>query len=793
MIEYSLRVLEYYRVLEILSEYAASPLGRFHCLSLKPLRELESIDIEQKLASEMKELLLVKGFVSLSDLSDLRPALTKAGKKGGFLEPAELLSIHNLLKTSRRTRTWIRDSSDLCTRLADIVDGIPDTSDLSKEIERSITEDGAVSDRASPLLASLRSQRAALRRALEKRLDTIIGRLEFTEESLISVRDGRYVVSVRSDKKNRLKGIVHGYSKTHSTCFTEPLAVVEENNRLVEINDKEKEEERRVLELLTGLVHESSSEILACLEILGRVDCLFAKAEFSRAVNGISPILSSEKVIYLSDALNPILISLYLESRKGSEATRTEEVVPISIRLDDENSILIISGPNRGGKTVALKTIGLLALMTQAGIHIPAAEGTTMGVFENVLAEIGDEQDIGTGLSTFSARVEHFKEIVGAASKNSLVILDELGTGTDPDEGTALAMAILDYLSEKGSLTAISTHYHKLKRYGLIDKRAQNASVEFDYEEGRPNFRLLTGVPGVSHAIEIARDSGLDPEIIDKAVGYLGQDRGKPDVIMEELTRMLEKVKREKESVVVAKEEYLVAKNKVEEERSLLGEQINHVLAKKNKEIERVLGEAKKEFGRAIDLIRGKGSTVQAEATQRYLKARDDLGEAMVALRGSHGSGIEVPLFVGQTVYHGELKKRGVVIDVDETASRARIAVGNMKLTVDSSLLTPEQRAPASKEKGVQRGKEWSVSTSLMDQKDLNLIGYTVADALPLVDRMIDQALVRGHTRLKIIHGVGSGTLRRAIREHLEQSLYVKDFSPESGERTNDAITIVEL
>jgi DNA mismatch repair protein MutS2 len=793
MIEYSFRVLEYYRLIEILSEYAASPLGRFHCLSLRPLKELDAIQAEQKLTSEMKELLLVKGFVPLSDLSDLRPALAKADKKGGCLEPAELLSIYSLLKTSRRAKAWIRGQRDLCPCLAVIVDEIPDTSDLSKEIERSITEDGGVSDRASPLLASLRSQRAALRRALEKRLGAIIERLEFREESLISIRDGRYVVSVRSDKKSSLQGIIHGYSKTHSTCFTEPLTVVEENNRLVEINEREKEEERRVLEWLTGLVHESSAETLACLEIMGRIDCLFAKAEFSRAVNGISPILSSEKVIYLSDASNPILLSLYLKSKKGSTGANAEEVVPISIRLDDETGILIISGPNRGGKTVALKTIGLLALMTQAGIHIPAAEGTRMGVFQNVLAEIGDEQDIGTGLSTFSARVEHFKEIVGAANENSLVILDELGTGTDPDEGTALAMAILDYLSDRGSLTAISTHYHKLKRYGLINKRAQNASVEFDYERSKPNFRLLTGVPGVSHAIEIARDSGLNDEIIDKAVGYLGQDKGKPDLIMEELTQMLEEVRREKESIAVAKEEYLVAKNRAEQERSLLGEQLNYVLAEKNKEIERALGEAKKEFGKAIELIKEKGSTVQTEATQRYLKARGDLGDAMVALRESHGSGSKAPLFVGQTVYHNELKKTGVVLGVDETVSRARIAVGNMKLTVDSSLLTPEPRTPVSSEKGMERGKAWSVSASLMDQKDLNLIGYSVADALPLLDRMIDQAVVQGHTRLKVIHGVGSGTLRRAIREHLGQSIYVKDFSPESAERANDAVTIVEL
>ncbi|MBE9593005.1 MAG: endonuclease MutS2, partial [Proteobacteria bacterium] len=241
------------------------------------------------------------------------------------------------------------------------------------------------------------------------------------------------------------------------------------------------------------------------------------RAEFSKAINGISPIISTNKVIYFLDALNPILLSLYLESIKGDKAGNAEPVVPIEIKIDSKKNILIISGPNRGGKTVALKTIGLLTLMTQAGMHIPAKEGSTVSVFNNIMAEIGDDQDISAGLSTFSARLEHLKEIIDQADENSLVILDELGTGTDPDEGTSLAMAILDYFSQKGSLSAISTHYQRLKRYGLINKKAQNASVEFDYEKGRPTFRLMTGMPGVSHAIEIAQDLGIKGEIIDKA------------------------------------------------------------------------------------------------------------------------------------------------------------------------------------------------------------------------------------------------------------------------------------
>lgn len=793
MIEHSLRVLEYYRLLDILSHYAASPLGRSDCLSRKPLRDLESVKAEQRLVSEMKELLLVKGFVSLSNLADLRPLLKKAGKDGSYLEPKELLSIHNLLRVSHQAKNWIHNASDLCPSLAEIIDNIPECSDLSRKIGKSISEDGEISDDASPSLASLRSQRVALRRGVEKKLDNILSGLDLSEEKLISMRDGRYIVSIRTDKKNYLTGIVHSYSRTHSTCFTEPLAVVEENNQLVELTDREREEERRVLEGLTRLVSDASSELITCLEIMGRIDGLFARAEFSKAIHGISPILSSENVIYLLDALNPILLSLYLESSKEERTANVEKVIPVEISLNAEKSILIISGPNRGGKTVALKTIGLLALMAQAGMHIPAAEGSRIGVFDNILAQIGDEQDIAMGLSTFSARMEHLKEILEEASESSLVILDELGTGTDPEEGTSLAMAILDYLSEQGSLTAISTHYQKLKGYGLINKKAQNASVEFDCEKGKPTFRLLTGMPGVSHAIEIARDIGLMPETIDKAAAYLGKERGGSDLMIEDLAQMLEQVKKDKDAVTIAKEEYTLSKKRLDEERAFLGEHINEILGQKKKEAEGILAKAKSEFSEAIEFIKEKGPAGQAEATKRYLKAKGDLVEVMAEMTQPGWSGNHVAFSAGQTVYHKQWKKSGVVLDVDETSAKARIKIGNLKLTVDSSGLTPDPEASPQQEKVKRTGKQWSISSSPMDQKDLNLIGCTVADALPLVDKMIDQALVHGYARVKIIHGVGSGKLRKAIREHLEENLNVRDFNSGGGDRVNDGITVVEL
>ena len=793
MIENSLRVLEYYRLLNILSHYAASPLGRSNCLSLKPLQELESIETEQRLVSEMKKLLLTKGFIPLSSLLDLRPILRKADKKGIFLEPKEFLSIHNLVGISHQVKNWICEAGDLYSSLGDIVESIPACDILSKEIGKSITEDGGVSDRASPLLSSLRSQRITQRRVIEKKLNDILSSPEFSDDNLISVRDGRYVTSIRTDKKGFIKGIVHGYSGTHSTCFMEPLAVVEENNYLVELTDREKEEEKKVLKRLTYLVSDFSSELFSCLEIMGRVDGLFARAEFSKAIKGISPILTSKKIIYFLDALNPILLSLYLESGKGNKIGNVEPVVPIEIRIDEQKNILIISGPNRGGKTVALKTIGLLTLMTQAGMHIPAKEGSILSIFNNILAEIGDDQDISAGLSTFSARLEHLKEIIDQTGENSLVILDELGTGTDPDEGTSLAMAILDYFSQKGSLSAISTHYQRLKRYGLINKKAQNASVEFDYEKGQPTFRLLTGMPGVSHAIEIAQDLGIKGEIIDKASTYLGKEKRRPDSVMEDLARMMEEIKVEKEEVTLAREEYELSKKRLEEDREKLVEQLNKMLVEKEHKAESLLAEAKREFGEAIGYLKEKGAKGQSEATQRYTHAKHDLMDAIVGIKEQNKSTNRVPITIGQRVFHKKSEKRGWVVGIDKGSSNAQIMIGNVKLTVDLSELIPEPELPAQKKGDKISEKQWSVSTPAMAKKELNLVGYTVADALPLVDRMIDQALVHGYNRVKIIHGMGSGTLKKAIREHLKENYYVKDFIPGGRDGGNDGITVVEL
>ncbi|MFO8165091.1 MAG: endonuclease MutS2 [Thermodesulfobacteriota bacterium] len=790
MIEHSLKVLEYYRLLTIVSQYAASPLGRSNCLSLKPLQDLESIDAEHRLVSEMKQLILVKGFVSLSSLLDLRPILQRSARKGAFLEAKELLSIHNLIRTAHRVKQWIAEVEDLCPSMREIVQDIPACDILVREVGIAITEEGGISDRASPLLSALRAQRVTQRKVIEKKLHDILSPFQFSDDILITVRDGRYVISMRTNKKGLIKGIIHGYSGTHATSFIEPVAVVEENNYLAELTDRETEEEKKVLKRLTRLVFDFSSEVLHCLEIMERIDGLFARAEFSKAIHGVRPILSKKKTIHFLHALNPVLLSLWLESSSVNQAKHADPVVPIDIKMDSQKNILIISGPNRGGKTVALKTIGLLILMSQAGMHIPVKEGSKVSIFNTVLAEIGDDQDIEAGLSTFSARLEHLKKIIDQAGENSLVILDELGTGTDPDEGTSLAMAILDYLSQNGALSAISTHYQRLKKYGLINIKAQNASVEFDYQKKQPTFRLFSGVPGVSHAIEIAKDMGVKGEIIDKAVTYLGKEKARPDSVMEDLAVMMKELKAEKELLALQRKEYESSKGRLKEEREKLVVHLSEMLVEKEHKAESILAEAKKEFGEAIACLKKKGTKGQLEATQRYTRAKHDLMGTISGVINQNRSSNPASIHIGQRVFHKKSGNKGWIVGVDENSSKSQIMIGNIKLTVDLSDLIPESDAPVQKKRGTIDNKQWSVSSPTIAKKELNLIGYTTANALPLVDKMIDQALVYGYNKIKIIHGMGSGTLKKAIREYLKKNYYVKDFTRDEG---NDSITVVEL
>jgi DNA mismatch repair protein MutS2 len=484
----------------------------------------------------------------------------------------------------------------------------------------------------------------------------------------------------------------------------------------------------------------------------------------------------------LIQAKNPILLNL---ANEGSS------VVPADVFLDDTVNVMIISGPNRGGKTVTLKTVGLLCLMAQAGIHIPAAEGSSLPVFRNIMAEIGDDQDIQAGLSTFSAHVNHLKYMMQHADQESLVIIDEPRMGTDPDEGAALAMAVLDSLSRKGTLVAVSTHYNRLKTYGLLNEKAKNTCMEFDASSNRPTFTLRYGTPGTSYAFEIAHDSGIPSEVLDRAKGYLHQDEIRLNRLIDKRNRLIRETERERMDVERLRRQYHSAREKMVKALVKLESEKKAFLEKKANEVEHLIKGAREEFKELINSLKKKKQSSQAYVKEKYDQIGNNLREKLL-LEAEKGKSAEVDdLKVGQLARHKRHHQMGTIISLDHEHSRALIMAGNVKLSVN---LRDLEIVPG-KEKPEQEESTRITPYHFLCNSDgeINLIGYRVADALPLLDKMIDSAMVEGKPSLKIIHGYGTGRLREAIREHLRRFSCVKSVSGADLRSGGDAITVVEL
>jgi len=792
MIDYTYQVLGYNRLLEILAGYAASPLGQSNCHSLRPSNELEFIDSELRLVSEMRLLLKVKGFVSLSDLIDIAPILRKSKAKGSFLGPEELLSILCLAKTSSKSKKFIRSNSSLCPRIYAIFRDMPVPEVLIKRFNLSLSSNGLVKDSASPALKKIREKKIRLRSDLQKHLETLPDSGHppgDAQVNLVTVRDGRYVIALRVEKKSRIKGIIHDYSQTRATCFLEPLEVIPQNNRMAELAQDEKEEERRILISLTGMVSELAEDLEYIQNLAGRLDGIYARAKFSEALLCVMPELGEMHDVKLKAARNPILMSMALD--KKSKGEDVELPVPVDILLDDKKNVLIISGPNRGGKTVTLKTLGIMSLMTQSGIHIPAKEGSRLPVFNQIIADIGDDQDLQTGDSTFSAHALHLKYLIENMDQNSLVIIDEPGIGTDPDEGVALAMAVLDFLSRQGTFVAVSTHLNRLKTYGLLNRRVQNASVEFDMKKHCPTFRLTYGYPGISHAFDIARQMGVPDNILDRAEKFLDQDEIKLNRLIDRLNRMMIETGREKKQVEDARMKHNSAVSEIKEKLAILEVDKRALMKAKKIDAEEVIKKAGEELSQAITLLKKKKESAQAHVTEKYAEVSRDLLDHFE--KETYDKRVISPNKIekGMRVYHKKLNQEGEVHSVDHSTGRALVMLGKVRVDVDAQDLEAMKKEIKSG-----RGREeMSVSWRFdgLSPKEVNVIGYRVDDAIPLIDRTIDRALVDGKLTLRVVHGYGTGRLRRAIRAHLKMLPCVKGLNRADSKFGGDAITVVEL
>ncbi len=790
MIEHTYRVLEYHRLLDILSRYAACVLGRSNCLSTKPTNAPTRIDNELRLVSEMRLLLKVKGFSFFSELDEITPVLKRSLAEGSCLGPDELLSILRILEAFERSRMFIEANKSLCPGIYAFGRDMPECHPLMKGLKGAISLNGAIKDSASPALRRIREKKIRLRMELEKRLQDIqksAGLKGSGHDNPVTIRDGRYVIPIRTDHRSRMGGIIHDYSRTRATCFVEPVEVIGDNNRMTELGQEEQAEEYRILAKLTAMVRDLAGELGYCQSLIARLDGLYARARFSEDLSCVMPEMAEERGIELKAAINPILLALALDKRKTDPGQALP--VPVDIRLDRDRNVLIISGPNRGGKTVALKTLGLLSLMAQAGIHIPAEEGSRLPIFDQIMADIGDDQDIQNGLSTFSAHAGHLKYILENADQRSLVIIDEPGMGTDPNEGAALTLAALDHLSGKGANVAASTHLSRLKTYGLSNKRAINASVEFDEGKNRPTFRLIYGSPGVSHALEIARDMGISMSVLEEAKGYLDRDEVYLNRLIDRLNRLRVEVELEKKEAERVKGAYQSAAGRIRERLIELDQEKRSLMEAKKAEAEAAIREAQVEFKEAINLLKRRAS--QSQATQRYKEATRHLLRRLEVRADKGHCGDSGDLRAGQPVCHMGLGQKGVIRSVDVSAGRAQVMFGNVNVSCEIKDLEVVQDTPEPRSYEAVGTVSWGAGRA--PQREINIIGYRVDDAIPLIDRSIDRALVEGDLTLRIIHGFGTGRLRDAIRAHLKEVPLVKRIGGADPRFGGDAITVVEL
>jgi len=727
MEERSLRVLEFNRFLRLFKEYATSEVGQSLSLALRPT--INKVEVEHLLqeVAEARDMFQVAGDIPVAGLKEIRPLLSRIQVEGTCLLPEEFLLLRSTVEAAGRVKQFLRKMDSRYPLLREKRERIPELRFLQEKLQAALGARGEILDTASLEIKRLRQEisraRARIRQALEglweqESLKTIF------QDQIVTLRNERYVVAVKSEFKNALPGIIHDQSQSRATYFIEPLATVDENNELNLLLKDEREEEQRILLRLTSLIRENSEDLAQAVEILGYLDLLLAKAKYARVTKGTIPLLNEDGHWRLPQARHPLIDS--------------HSVVPVNLYLEEGKNTLIISGANAGGKTVALKTLGLLNLMAQCGIPIPAAEGSEVAVFEDIFADIGDEQSLQDNLSTFSAWIQSTARIIKGVGPSSLVLLDEVGGGTDPTEGAALTMALIDRLRESGAKTVVTTHLHLLKAYGAANQDVVNVSVEFDAATLRPTYRLIYGRPGESYALPMAEKWGFPPELVAKAKTYLGEGDRRVMELFQSLEQTQQKMEAKREEWEGLRKEAEAAR----EEARALSQQ-----TQKEKEI--ILTQTREE--------------TQALIT----KAREDLRQLINDFKAQGRT--DVHRLAKEITTKEEEVKRSFLAERTELHPRKEVRIGQQSRAKAINYQIPEAA------------------------RELNVIGLRVEEALPIMDKTIDEAFLAGLKELEVIHGAGTGRLRQAIRHHLKGHVLVKGFIPGGPGRGGDGVTVVEI
>ncbi|MCD6291417.1 MAG: Smr/MutS family protein [Anaerolineae bacterium] len=810
MDEKALHILEFDKIRAQLAEHTSFSAGRELALALQPTSDMGLARERLAETAEARTLLEQNTNIHMGGVHDVRPLLPRA-ERSEILLPADLLSIHSTLARARSIRRTLTRLGGQFSRLANIAARIEPCDALIDEISRCISERGEVLDSASPALARIRSEKRVAHERLMSLLERIVSspsNAPYLQEPIVTQRQGRYVVPLKAEFKGRIPGLVHDQSASGATLFIEPLAAVELNNRWREKELEEEKEVRRILLELTELVGDEAPYIRRTVEALAELDMIFAKARYAEQLDASEPELvpfrqpssprhrragGREKNSSSAEVSHPGSV---IELRRARHPLlNPDTVVPIDVHLGDDYFILVITGPNTGGKTVTLKTVGLLTLMAQAGMHIPAAPGSRISAFEGVYADIGDEQSIEQSLSTFSSHMSNIIHILDRANEHSLVLLDELGAGTDPEEGSALARALLSHLLQRRITTLATTHYSELKVFAHTTPGVRNASVEFDIETLAPTYELSIGLPGRSNALAIARRLGLDPEIVATAEAMVSPTSLQADALLAEI----KSARDEAQARLVEAERRLNAAKALEAD---LRYRLAHIEEARREVLDeaRTIAQAELEEVRAeIERLKRRLSLIQAGGSlhERFLAE----AEAELARRAQEVPPLEEttapereavptgPLQKEDIVWIPSLQSTGRIVELDPEEEMAEVQIGTFRLRLPTSKLELREREPepAGVAEAVHRPSAPSPGM------ELDLRGQRVDEMIPRLEKYLDDAYLAGLPWVRIIHGKGTGALRRAVREMLAHHPLVAEIrSGEQGEG-GEGVTIARL
>ncbi|MBI4620829.1 MAG: endonuclease MutS2 [Desulfobacterales bacterium] len=804
MNKHTLRVLEFNNILSLLKGFAASNLGEALCESLKPKRDVKEIEVLLNEVSELKEVLQTYADIPISGIRNIEKPVTKTRVEGAIMDPIELLDILSTLKaTHKLKRLFGKLEDNRYPLLKAIGNSFISLPNIEHKIEQTVGERGDILDSASPELKAIREKVRRLRKKIHAYLEDLLSKdslQSFFQERIITVRNGRYVIPVKSDFKGHVQGIIHDHSHSKATYFIEPISTIELNNELGILFKEEKNEELRVLGNLSNNIKANAQEILSNLSLLGKVDLTYAKAKYSIELNAIKPVLNREGIVNLINAYHPLLLSLQnvcLPSQRDRQrysdreepANLSKGVIPIDIHFDKDCNTLIITGANTGGKTVALKTVGILTLMLQAGMHIPVADGSVAAIFDSIFADIGDEQDIEQNLSTFSSHISQMVNILDKANESSLVLLDEMGVGTDPDEGAALATALLDYLRGKNCSIIATTHLNLLKAYAYLHKDAMNVSVEFDSKTMEPRYRLLYGFPGESNALVIAEKLGIPREILNKAVSFMEGKNGDISRLIRTLESSQREITEDIKEVKRIKEIILLYQKQVESLLEKIQEKKDRILLETETKARSFLRKAENEVTEISRNLKKKGECSIGEVDKRLHNLKEEL-ELFRPVKKRDRSPLLNPR-KGDIVKISPLNKEGVIVRVQGDSDKVDVLIGNLRVKVPLNEL---EQVNGNRLKRTESKEDvlFTPLTTGMTGK-INLVGMRVDDAIPLVDKVIDNAILSGMTRVDIVHGVGTGRLRDAIRDHLNAHSFVVNFNSADLSQGGTGVTVVEI